>query len=302
VKPIHLLIALALGASVLGGCGDDDDENGEALSKPEYIAQADAICKKANDDFNALFETDFPVTQGGVTGFFEKAAAVTRTQIEDLRALEPPEADREEIEKLLATGDKVVADFERAGTDPEIGAQFFEMEGGENAAAFDRQAKAYGFKECGEDEEEEEEEEAPVDTSGFSAEKRAYIRRVDALCREFNEEFSTLEERYLETFPPPLEAWADFIPPAVDAVRANLREVEAVEPPAEEEAEIEKLLSRQRELIAEFERLGDIVAEGDEAAFQEEAPAVFAASDELDADTRAFGLEECGSEGDEEEE
>jgi hypothetical protein len=297
----YLVLAVVFAALVLVACGDDD-EDGEALSKPEYIAQADAICKKSNDDFNALFDTTFPVTQGAIPAFFEKATAIARKQNEDLRELEEPEADSEEIEKLLATGDKVVADFEKASEDPEFGAQLFTEEGGENTRAFDEQAKAYGFKECGEDEEEDEDEEAPADTSGFSAEKRAYISEVDAECRRANEEFSALEERFLESFPPPLEAWAEFIPEVVKTSRASLAESERIEPPEEERAEVQRLLSRQGELIAQFEELGEVAAAGDEEAFQARAPAVFNSGDELDADLRAYGFQECGSEEDEEEE
>ena len=290
----HLLVALVLGASVLVACGDDDDDNG-ALSKSEFISQGDAICAKSSVD--KLIETNFPTTQGAIPGFFKEAAAITRRNVEDLRALEEPEADKQRIDRLLATGDRVVADFERASGDAEYGAELFNEEGGENTQSFEKQARDYGFKTCGaDDDEEEEEERAPVDTSGFSAEKKAYIKKADAVCREGNEEFSVIEQRYLKSFPPPLEVWAEFLPAIVEIGRPQLAELEAIDPPAADKAKIDDLLARQKELIDQFEQAGETAAAGDEEAFQEQSRRMFSAGDELDAELRAYGFQECGSE------
>ena len=67
------LVTLAVAGSVLVACGDDDDD-GEALSKSEYIARADRICARANADFERLVETGFPTTQAALGDFFDRAA------------------------------------------------------------------------------------------------------------------------------------------------------------------------------------------------------------------------------------
>ncbi len=288
------LVTLALVGSVLVACGDDDDD--EALSKSEYIAEADRICARANADFEQLFETDFPTTQAALSDFFEKAGPIRRRQMEDLKALEAPEADKARVDRLLAAGDRVVADFEKATTDERFGAKVFNEEGGANAAAFDKQARAYGFKRCGEEEEDEDEEETRVDTSGFSAEKKAFIKKVDAVCAAGNKRFSALEQRYLTTFPPPLETWSRFLPEVAKEGRRQADQIKAITPPEAEEAKFDEFNRRQDSLISQFERAGELAAAKDEAGFQRASRKIFSESEDFDADLRAYGFQECGEE------
>ena len=296
--PALALLVLAL---LVVACGDDEDD--EPLTKSEYIAKADAICKKSNAEFNRLFETDFPTTEGGLPPFFDKATTIRRRQIDDLRALEEPEADEDVTEKLLGSGDRFVADLERGRKDAKFAARIFNQEGGKNSAAFDRQAKAYGFNECGEDEDEDEDSKPPkrVDRSGFSAEKKAYIKRADAVCAPANSRFSVLEQRYLKRFPPPLKTWGEFLPEIVKEGRAQLAKLEAIPPPAADKAKIDELLDRQKALVSKFEEAGKTAAAGNEAEFQKQSRTMFADSDEIDADQRSYGFQACGAEDEEDE-
>lgn len=287
-----VFVAVVLGGSLLVACGSDDSD--EALSKSEFIAKGDAICSKSNAEFQKLFDTDFPTTQAAIPTFFDKAAASYRKQVNGLRELKEPEADKARMEKLLASGDRTLADFEKASMDAKFGATLFSEEGGKNSRAFEKQAKAYGFAKCEKDEEDERKPE--VNPSSFSAEKKAYIKDADAICREGNAKFSALEKRYLKSFPPPLEGWGKFLPEIVKAGRAQTADLEKITPPEADTAKIKGLLTRQKEVIAQFEKAGVTAAAKDEEAFQTLSKKMFAAGDELDADLRAYGFQECGSE------
>ena len=291
-----LLVTLAVAGSVLVACGDDDDDGGEALSKSEYIARADRICARANADFERLFETGFPTTQAALGDFFDRAAPIRRKQMEDLKALAAPEADKARLDKLLASGDRLVADFQKAMTDERFAAKVFNEEGGANTAAFEKQARGYGFKQCGAEEEDDDGEETKVDTSGFSAEKKAFIEDVDAVCRAGNKRFSALEQRYLKTFPPPLETWSRFLPEVVKESRRQSDQIKAITPPQSEKAKIDEFIRRQDSLISQFERARELAAAKDEAGFQRASRTMFAEGEDLDADLVAYGFQECGSE------
>lgn len=292
-RPVHVVLALI--GTFLVACGDDD----EPLSKREYLAKGNAICAESQAKFNRLFETDFPATQGAVPNFFRRATPIYEKQISDLRALDGPEADKTKIKALLAVGDRAAADFERARKDPKYGARLFSEEGGRNASEFDKRAQAYGLKSCGEDEEEGEQEakqEAKTDPSTFSAEKRAYIKEADAVCRRSNAEFSRLEERYLKSFPPPLETWARFLPGVVEVARASLADLKRITPPDADKETIDDLLARQERLLDDFEQAATAAAAKDEDRFLKLSQKAFPAGDEIDADLRAYGFEACGAE------
>lgn len=100
----RVLVALVLTAAALAACGGDGEEGAERLSKQEYIAQADAICRKANarelevagsrdpgDDVAAL-------RPEVLAGF----VAAGRQALVDLRKLEAPEGDEARLGEFVA--------------------------------------------------------------------------------------------------------------------------------------------------------------------------------------------------------
>lgn len=288
-------LALVVGCLLLGACGDDDgDEKKAPLTKAAYVGQGDTICARSNAEFNELFETDFPVIKSATDDFFAKALPIVRDEVADLRALEEPAADKARIAKMLASGDRAVADFERASSDAAYAAKIFIEEGGANATSFDKQARAYGFKKCGT--EDEEEEEVKPDRSTFSAPKKSYIAQADAICAAANKRFSRLEERYLMDFPLEIDTWAKFLPRIVEVARPQLEELERLTPPAADKQRIDALLDRQQAVLEKFAEAGKVAGDGDEDAFLEVGRPMFSDSDKLDADLRAYGFRECGAE------
>jgi hypothetical protein len=111
-------VGLTVVAAVAAGCGGGD----EALSKPEYVKQANAVCKRFNTDVErqavrqfAGIRDESDLTAAKARGFYETALPRFDKALEDLRALEPPEGDRETVEKIYEAGarerDKIETDI-----------------------------------------------------------------------------------------------------------------------------------------------------------------------------------------------
>ena len=96
-----LTLAALLSVTALSavGCGgDDDSSSGEpAPTKAAYIVDADAICTADQADFEAIVQdlpndVEAPESQAAIT---DEIVPLYRDQIEQLRALTPPEGDEE---------------------------------------------------------------------------------------------------------------------------------------------------------------------------------------------------------------
>jgi hypothetical protein len=138
-----LVIALSACAAVaLTGCGGDGDSG---PTKAEFIEQADKICQEGDDKIAAAAE-DFadpanPTEAEVMTAVEDVVVPSLRGQVEELRELDPPEADSEEIEAMLDALEKAT---EAAEADPEA-----VLDEGTFADANER-AQEYGFESCGE--------------------------------------------------------------------------------------------------------------------------------------------------------
>ena len=141
-----------LSAAVLSvaGCGGDD-----APSEEEYIAEADAICLKA-DKRQAAVEKGI---KGGIYGsafsdekFLSRYNAVTQDALKQLSALEAPEGEQKAVDDVLAAVESSVAAVDkrisalRSGDRPKQSEaqQDFERAYGNVAAA----AGAIGLSRC----------------------------------------------------------------------------------------------------------------------------------------------------------
>ena len=285
-----LVVALALFGATASACGDDDDAR---LSKAEFVKQANAVCSEGNQKFEALFE-NFPVTQAALAGFFEKATPIVEEQADRLRALDPPSEDEDTVQAIVDLLDQSVEDFEKAEKDPAFASQLFEAEGGEHTKEFEEKAAAYGMTECQEDEEEDAEGPERLDPATFSADKQAYIAKADAICAAANVKFRPVEAAAFEAFPPPLEAWAEFLPQIVAIYRPALAELQQLEPPAPDRATITDLFGRQSAILDRFNEAAGLAAAGDEDGFSNIMGPAFGESDEVDAALMAYGFQVCG--------
>jgi hypothetical protein len=163
-RPAYLsLCAAAAAILVASGCGDSSSapvtgvsgasgasgaSGSTALAKSAFIKQADAICAEANSAISGL-------TGGATTGDESLQASqeldITRSQLQSLQALTPPDQDRStlndflsalknEVDALTRLNSAVASGGDTSAADSELASAKSNAE----AAATD-----YGMKDCG---------------------------------------------------------------------------------------------------------------------------------------------------------
>jgi hypothetical protein len=145
------LAGACVAAVAVGGCGGGDD----GVSKSDYVKKGNAICDNYDKQVAALAKESFPnITQSNqrptvpaFQAFLGKLLPLTEAEIRNLRALEKPKGDEQEIEAILAAADKGVAQARRGATDPTVARRL--MGDVDPFADANRKAKAYGLKTCG---------------------------------------------------------------------------------------------------------------------------------------------------------
>ena len=156
-----LLLAGAFAAASLlaAGCGGDDSapvttiqgatgkQGATALSKTAFIAQADAVCGEANAALSAL--------DSGTAGNDPKLQAtqelqITRTELQSLQSLNPPDGNRSALERFLsALQDQVAAlGDKKAAVETGGDASSAEAEASSALTSAQTAAQDYGFKDC----------------------------------------------------------------------------------------------------------------------------------------------------------
>lgn len=140
----------------LVACGDSGP------SRDEYIAKADAFCKQRNVEAKERNEKLQRIVTASHSEdeFFAKATPAleeglkwTRDGQEEFKDIDPPEADKETIDKLVAATDEELAVLEKvvdAVRDRDLD-RFTDL-ADEQQKVDDRAnqiARDYGFKECG---------------------------------------------------------------------------------------------------------------------------------------------------------
>jgi hypothetical protein len=162
------MAALVVVAGV-AACGDDSVD---ALSKDDYVAEANAICAATNDVVNAEFEEFFMTTfadlpDGANTpeeahtvveamdAMFDGAITPSlEEQIAELRALGAPDGDADALTALYDDFDRALYAY-NATLDDAVAGDEDAMEGigsGSAEAIFDdvdQRARDYGLTECG---------------------------------------------------------------------------------------------------------------------------------------------------------
>lgn len=157
-RPIVLLAGVVAIAAVVAGCGSSDGDSTEttsALTKQQFIAQADAICKQGNKEIEEGFESfaeenDIPKNQEPSKAQGKEIVETVivpsiDSQVEGIRELGFPSGDEDELSAMLDSLDEAV---EEAEEDPEaLFAAKSDPFGKPNELAQD-----YGLKTCGDEE------------------------------------------------------------------------------------------------------------------------------------------------------
>ncbi len=146
-------VALTAGAVLLlaaAGCGGGG--GGERLSREDYVAQADAICKEVEQKADELAA---PGSIQEIPPYVDGALPIFDEGLERLEALRPPEDLRDKVDDWLAAGDRtreLLADLKAAAEEGdaakvrEIGARGDMLD-----EETDRLARELGLVECAND-------------------------------------------------------------------------------------------------------------------------------------------------------
>lgn len=142
-------LVLLAAAAALAGCGGSGDESEEGLTKAEWIAKADAICKES---FAAAKDIPRPTSPEQFDEYLAKVLAISRRFDPKFAALEAPEGDEETVQNLVRLNEEgtlLVAnllDAVRAQDAAKVAR--IVQQGTANAREFGAAARAYGAKEC----------------------------------------------------------------------------------------------------------------------------------------------------------
>jgi hypothetical protein len=122
LRPAALLAAALAGAVALAGCGGSDSTTSttsETLTKSEFVAKANAICAKGNEESRAAGKKLFSSGQAPSQAAQEKFVTATvipsiQHQVDGVAALPAPAGDEQEVQAIVSAArsalDKVKQD------------------------------------------------------------------------------------------------------------------------------------------------------------------------------------------------
>lgn len=144
-----LLATLVVAVLPLGlvACGEDEDKG---PSKADYIKEADAICARSNQETDAIFEEAVENPRkpkpDEAQAAIEQAVPVLDKDIKELKALEPPKDDKDQVAAIWSALEEGVTTLEEASADPEASLVALVND---PFAAGEKLADEYGMKACG---------------------------------------------------------------------------------------------------------------------------------------------------------
>ena len=103
---MRFVALLVLATVAWAGCGGD---GGEQLTREEYASQADAICKRYNDQVAALQR---PANIEELADAADKSLPLLDDAIDELRDLRPPESQEQTVDEWLAQLELLREDLE----------------------------------------------------------------------------------------------------------------------------------------------------------------------------------------------
>ena len=111
-KSVQALAALAAVSAMFAvGCGGDDEA--EPLSKSDFIAQADEICKKGDTELaDAATEAglDQNSSEDEINGFItDEVLPNIQQQADDIDALGAPEGDEDDVQAIVDALNEAIA-------------------------------------------------------------------------------------------------------------------------------------------------------------------------------------------------
>ena len=147
-------LALGLAAVLAGGCGGGDEDD-DALSKPEYVKRANAVCRRFNGQIEdqaqrqfAGIESEEDLTAAKARRFLKAALPKFERSIADLRALKAPDEDSQTLERIYDAAEAEKAKIARDLADDRKVKALATSES--VTPRFEKLARDYGLEACAE--------------------------------------------------------------------------------------------------------------------------------------------------------
>ena len=144
------LIRLGAGAAilaVLAGCGSSD----ETLSKSEFLAEGDEICKRAHEQFAEVQEHP-PGSAEAAATMTEKLIEISESELTQIRDLSAPREVQPALDRYLRARERGIAVLKRgleAARDENAGAYASaQAQVADSQVRRIKLAQAVGFEEC----------------------------------------------------------------------------------------------------------------------------------------------------------
>jgi hypothetical protein len=115
------LVAASLGLAACGGDGDSKPK-GNGITRPQYVAQVDRICKKITQQSTPSFDKLQALVDASGTykSRLIKAAPILRTvynlqdrKLRRVKTLEPPTADRAQVAEITTAARATLTEFQK---------------------------------------------------------------------------------------------------------------------------------------------------------------------------------------------
>ncbi len=283
---------LVAGSVIIGlaACGEDTP------TKAEFIAEGDAICKKAQSDMDPLFEELF--SGGGpdpekLKELLPKISVELKTLRNDLLEVEGPADGEKVVAGAMKDIDKGIASIDAAAEEAEKGnedAGETLFAGFENFEKADEKARAYGFKVCGAEEDEEEGQgDAPVDVP---ADQQGFIDQGDAICKKSNDQLGPLFGPLFGSSN--LAKRAEALGQVIPLIREQNEAIKALTPPPAIEAQMKEITDAYDANLAKAEEVRAIALAGDQERFNSAFEELGQSFEAPDDQFKKLGFKECG--------
>lgn len=165
-------VALAGTMVLLAACGGGES----GPTKAEFITAADKICDKADKKLDVILERDVE-DFSDMKRLTTDAGRIGDALLKDLRAIEVPKGEEEDVEEVFGGIEKQVRVIRQLGkaAEDEDQDKIDEIieEGDDLEADVEKSAKRYGFKTCGVDDEDDKDDAKADGKSGSSDDEKA---------------------------------------------------------------------------------------------------------------------------------
>jgi hypothetical protein len=148
-RPISIAIGLLVSGFALSACGGGSSG---ALSMPEYIQQADAICQRGHRQLESS-QGELEDNGKTVADRAHLLAEVMHGELDSLHGLNPPPAQRSAVESMIAMGETQIENVEALAdaveSDDQVKTQRVLSEGRLEQQRLSSFAHQLGFRVCG---------------------------------------------------------------------------------------------------------------------------------------------------------